>query len=200
MTRWCAVAALLSMCLGASAAQAQDAPRLAVRAQGGWPWYGWRLDIMPRDTLGGFAEMDIALGNRWQPSLGVRWSPLREGRSALNLELSAGAQYQRGTLAQRGPSLKARVRGRWGETLFGYGWLGSRHTLLFDQIRVQTRGGVEASTRVTHLWTPSLAIGGGWQISRAWSVAIGLDMRFADVGVTFLSLPGLHVLIDWAGG
>lgn len=191
------VALLLCVPLGAVA---DEGPKIGVTAQGGWPWYGWRFDAMPRDALVAFAEIDLALGNRWQPSAGVRWAPLRAGLSALHLELSVGAQYQRGTLAQRGPSLKARIRGRLGETLFGYGWLGSRHTLLFDQTRVQTRGGVETSLEVRHLWTPSLALGGGWQVNDAWSVALGLDLRFADVGFTAISLPGLHVLINWAGG
>lgn len=194
------VACLTLLMCAPGAALAKENPRVGLRAQGGWPWYGWRIDASPRDALGAFAEIDLALGNRWQPSAGVRWAPLRSGLSSLNLELSLGAQYQRGTLAQRGPSLKARVHGRLGDTIFGYGWLGSRHTVLFDQIRVQTRDGVQTSWEVRHLWTPSLALGGGWQISDAWSVALGVDLRLADVGFTTISLPGLHLLIDWAGG
>ena len=173
----------------------------AVGVRAGWPWMAIRAQVGLRGGVTPLLELDTALFRRWQPSLGISGRLLDHPRGRLSVEVLLGWQIQTGDLAQRGPSGAVRLR-LLGIVGRANPWLavGGRHTLLFDRTTTITADATTVDWSVRHRWSPSIAGGVVIGITKHIGLDLGLDWHFVDVGSTAVSLPGIHLGVQFGGG
>ncbi|MCP4873614.1 MAG: hypothetical protein GY898_33425 [Proteobacteria bacterium] len=178
-----------------------DRGDVTLALQGGWPRLSLRGQVGAGARLAPVLEIEATPSWRIEPSLGVGISLLRRPEGRLSTEVLLGWHAQHGALAQRGPSAVARVRVMGTARRIGF-WLaiGTRHTLLFDRTTVRRSSGEEVSWSARHRWSPHLAGGFVWAVHRNVGVEVGLDWTFVDVEVVAISLPGIHVGLQFGGG
>jgi len=173
----------------------------AVGLQGGWPWFGARFQVGLAHNWTPIVDLDTALGRRWQPSVGIGKRILDHPRGRLSAELLLGWQIQTGDLAQRGPSgvFRLRLLGLVGRV---NPWLmvGGRHTLLFDRTRTITADDTTTKWSARYRWSPHFAGGVVIGITKHVGIDIGIDWHFVDVQATAVSLPGIHLGVQFGGG
>ncbi len=173
----------------------------AIGLRGGWPWFGLRFQAGMKGGWTPLADLDSALGRRWDLSLGVGKRILDHPRGRLSAEVLLGWQFQTGQLEQRGPSgaIRLRLAGIVGRV---NPWLafGGRHTLLLDRTRVITADGTNVTWSARYRWSPHLAFGVVVGITKHVGFDVGIDWHFVDVGTVAVSLPGVHLGLQFGGG
>ena len=169
--------------------------------RGGWPRFAARGQV---GIGGGWSPTVEFVGTpswRVEPSIGLSKSLLKSPRGRLVVELLGGWQFQTGSLAQRGPSLVARVRPLLSGKRVGL-WLslGTRHTLLFDRTTRRSIQESKVTWSARHRWSPEVGLGVVVRLAPRFSLTFGLDWAFVDVGTIALSLPGLQAGVQFSGG
>ena len=173
----------------------------SVDLRGGWPRFAARAQVGVGKGWSPTLELVGTPSWRVEPSLGVTKSVLRGSKGRLVLELLAGWQVQTGSLAQRGPSLVARVRPLIQGKKAGF-WasLGTRHTVLFDRTTRRSVEGTDVSWSARHRWSPEIGFGGVFVLTPQVSLTVGLDLTFVDLGTIALSLPGFQAGLQFGRG
>jgi len=173
----------------------------AIGVRGGWPWVGMRMQAGMKGGWTPLVDIDTASFRRWDLSLGAGKRIVDHPRGRLSAELVLGWQFQTGQLAQRGPSGAFRLRllgivGRVNPWLA----IGGRHTLLLDRARTIAADGTTTKWTARYRWSPHLQGGVVVGITKHFGIDIGIDWHFVDVGVTAISLPGIHLGVQFGGG
>ena len=178
-----------------------DPGAFAVGVRGGWPWWGFRFQVGVKGGWTPLVDLDSALGRRWEPGVGVGKRIFDHPRGRLSAEILLGWQFQTGELAQRGPSgaMRLRLLGIVGRVNPWF-LVGGRHTLLVDRTRTITAEGTSTRLSARHRWSPHLAFGVVVGITKHVGFDIGVDWHFVDVGTVAVSLPGIHLGVQFGGG
>ena len=180
----------------------RDEATWSLGLQVGWPWSGLRAQVGLGKGFSLVGEADAALLRRFQPSGGLAWTLASREKGRLSIELLIGGQAQIGLLPQQGPSglLRARLMGILGPVA-PYLLVGTRHTLLFDRVRILSQDPERAETTVTtqHRWSPFFSAGVGFALSEYLGLDLGVDWHFVDVGHVAVSIPGIHIGLQIGG-
>lgn len=174
--------------------------RWAASAQGGWAWSAVRAQYGVASRLALVAQVETALGARWQPAAGVGVRLVDARHLRLSAEALLGWLVQTGEVTARGPTAELRLRlavpiGR------AVAWvvLGTRHALLPDRTTIERAAGTEIAWSLRHEWTPWIGAGVGVVITRGFGLSVGIDYGWIGAPDSIV-IPGFHLALHFGGG
>lgn len=171
-----------------------------VSLQGGFPFFTLRGQLGVARGASTIAELETALGRRFNASLGLSLAWLRRPRVRLTGEVLLGWMLQVSELPRRGPSGELRLRlvipTRW---VVPYLVLGTRHAFLPSRTQIERESATDTLWTVRHEWTPTGSLGLGIHIHRRVGLDLGVDYGWVDAP-TSVALPGFHLGVHIGGG
>ncbi|HNN92804.1 MAG TPA: hypothetical protein PKI03_11080 [Pseudomonadota bacterium] len=171
-----------------------------VSLQGGFPFFTLRGQLGLARGASTIAELETALGRRFNASLGLSLAWLRRPRIRLTGEVLLGWMLQESELPRRGPSGELRLRlvipTRW---VVPYLVLGTRHAFLPNRTQIERESTTDTLWTVRHEWTPTGSLGLGIHIHRHVGLDLGVDYGWVDAPVS-VALPGFHLGVHVGGG
>lgn len=171
-----------------------------VSLQGGFPFFTLRGQLGLARGASTLAELETALGRRFNASLGLSLAWLRRPRIRLTGEVLLGWMLQESELPRRGPSGELRLRlvipTRW---VVPYLVLGTRHAFLPNRTQIERESTTDTLWTVRHEWTPTGSLGLGIHIHRHVGLDLGVDYGWVDAPVS-VALPGFHLGVHVGGG
>lgn len=177
-----------------------DAGRWSVAVSGGWAWSALRGQYGFGSRLAALAQVETALGFRFQPAGGLGVRLLSHKHARIAAEGLFGWLFQLGELEKRGPTLEARVRFAFpAGRVVPYVLLGTRHAILSDRTSIERASGSTSKYTVRHEWTPWLGAGLGAVITKNVGLELGLDYGWVDAPETVV-IPGFHLAVLVGGG